>query len=55
MQRVLARFRYWEDEPPPAVMLQVLACMWGWKPKDKAAAPEDAMDALRAMFPSGKI
>jgi hypothetical protein len=54
-RRIVARFEFWRDDPPLAIMLQYLAAFVGWKPPEHRATGTDAMDAFKAMFPSGKI
>ena len=48
-------FRYWEDNPPPHLLLQAVARLLGWQPVRSAAqaAPAAALVALAAMPPPG--
>lgn len=53
-QRIFARYDYWRENPPPAVLLTALAVGFGvWEPK--ARATRCAMDALRDLFPAGRF
>lgn len=52
--RILARHGYWRENPPTPVVLMALAVGFGvWKPERPTA--DDAVAALRGMFPSGRI
>jgi hypothetical protein len=53
-------FRYWEDNPPPHLLLQTIARLLGWQParpsprssiSDLAAAPPPGL----AVAPAGQI
>ena len=51
-------FRYWEDNPPPYLLLQAIARLFGWQPPASSTAPsrmmpETTLDALTAMPPPG--
>jgi hypothetical protein len=54
--RYFARQDYWRDFPPVHVLLRAIAVGLGaYRPQEPAAAKQDAMATLRAMFPDGKI
>ena len=53
-------FRYWEDNPPPHLLLQAVARLLGWQPLASStarslvqAAPATAIAAFAAMPPPG--
>jgi hypothetical protein len=48
-------FRYWEDNPPPYLLLQAIARLFGWQPAHSSAqaAPETALDDLATAPPPG--
>jgi hypothetical protein len=53
-------FRYWEDNPPPHLLLQAVARLLGWQPavsstanSSAQAAPAAALAAVAAMPPPG--
>jgi hypothetical protein len=52
--RIFARHAYWRENPPAPVLLSALAIgLRCWKPERRAA--DDAVAALRGLFPSGRI
>jgi hypothetical protein len=52
--RIVARHGYWRENPPSPILLRALAVSFGaWQPQRPAA--NDAVAALRALFPSGRI
>jgi hypothetical protein len=46
-------FRYWEDNPPPYLLLQTIAHLLGWQPHAEPRAAADALAGLAAMPPPG--
>ena len=46
-------FRYWEDNPPPYLLLQAIARLLGWQPHAQPRAAADALAGLAAMPPPG--
>jgi hypothetical protein len=52
--RILSRNAFWRENPPPAALLTAIAVGMGvWQPKKKRET--DPVDALRALFPSGRF
>jgi hypothetical protein len=52
--RIFARHEFWRENPPTPVLLTALAVGFGvWEPK--ARASEDAVGALRQLFPAGRF
>ena len=52
---VMEQLDYWAETPSSGDMLQILAVMWGWKPKRAkrdAAAPQAR--SILADFPQGR-
>lgn len=51
--RIFARHAYWRENPPAPVLFSALAIGLGcWKPERRT---DDAVAALRGLFPSGRI
>ncbi|MCW2283373.1 hypothetical protein M2323_001213 [Rhodoblastus acidophilus] len=51
--RIFARKAYWRENPPPAMLLAMVAAGMGvWRPEKQ---PEKDLSALRALFPSGRF
>lgn len=52
--RIFARNAYWRENPPPAMLVAMIAAGMGvWRPQKQ---PErDTQGALRALFPSGRF
>jgi hypothetical protein len=49
-------FRYWEDNPPPHLMLQAIARLLGWQPARSELPPERVSPVdLAAAAPSGLV
>ena len=48
-------FRYWEDNPPPYLLLQAIARLLGWQPAHASQhdRPGEALAQLAAMPPPG--
>ena len=46
-------FRYWEDNPPPYLLLQAIARLLGWQPHADPRAAADALAGLAATPPPG--
>ena len=47
-------FRYWEDNPPPHLLLQTIARLLGWQPsRTQSQSSIDALAQLAAMPPPG--
>jgi len=52
--KILARSRYWRENPPATCLLLAVAIGLGvWKPERRAA--DDPTAALRRLFPSGRL
>jgi hypothetical protein len=52
--RIFARHEFWRENPPTPVLLTALAIGFGvWAPKGQAS--EDAVGALRNLFPAGRF
>jgi hypothetical protein len=52
--RIFSRHHYWRENPPAGVLLAALAVGFGvWEPKTRAT--EDAVGALRGLFPAGRF
>ena len=54
---VMDQLNYWSETPAHGDMLQILAAMWGWKPrraKRTAAAPAPQGRSILADFPEGR-
>lgn len=46
-------FDFWKNEPPPGVLLGIIARMWGWKPPEPSEEPvsfEEAKAATADLF-----
>jgi hypothetical protein len=52
--RIFARHEFWRENPPTPFLLTALAVGFGvWEPKTRAR--EDAVVALRQLFPAGRF
>lgn len=52
--RIVARHKYWRENPPVSALLATIAVGLGvWEPKRRAT--DGAVTTLRGLFPSGRI